>query len=178
MSHPDASALADRRPIEPGEVWENRVTRERAVVLELPWQNSEGRGVAELTALPGARVMGEHLHPALHERFSVLQGELTVVRDGRRSVLGVGESARIEPGVWHDWWNDAQAHAVVRVEFTPGERFVHMIAKMFGLAREGHVNAKGAQVAEVDLFSSAWFRSVPESPHGQRQQYHRGGNRE
>src|SRR3954452_3911326 len=143
MSHPDASAPADRRPIEPGEVWENPVTRERGVVRELPWQNREGRGVAELTALPGARVMGVHLHPALHERFRVLQGELTVVRDGRRSVLGVGESAHIEPGVWHDWWNDAQAHAVVRVEFTPGERFVHMIETMFGLAREGHLNAKG-----------------------------------
>jgi quercetin dioxygenase-like cupin family protein len=143
MSHPDASAPADGRPIESGEVWENPVTSERAVDLELPWQNGEGRGVAELTALPGARVMGEHLHPALHERFSVLQGELTVVRDGRRSVLGVGESAQIEPGVWHDWWNDAQAHAVVRVEFTPGERFVHMLETMFGLASEGHVNVKG-----------------------------------
>ena len=37
----------------------------------------------------------------------------------------------------------AERKAVVRVEFTPGERFVHMIETMFGLAREGHVNAKG-----------------------------------
>jgi len=87
--------------------------------------------------------MGEHLHPALHERFSVIEGELTVVRDGRRLVLRAGESAHIEPGVWHDWWNEAKGNAVVRVEFTPGERFVHMIETMFGLAREGHVNAKG-----------------------------------
>src|SRR5215217_4391936 len=36
----------------------------------------------------------------------------------------------------------------------------------------------GPGVAEVDLFSSARFRPVPESPHGQRQQYHGGGNRE
>jgi len=33
-------------------------------------------------------------------------------------------------------------------------------------------------VAEVDLFSSGLFRPVPESPHSQRQQYHRRGNRE
>ena len=65
------------------------------------------------------------------------------MRDGRRSVLRAGESAQIEPGVWHDWWNEAERKAVVRVEFTPGERFVHMIETMFGLAREGHVNAKG-----------------------------------
>jgi hypothetical protein len=76
VSHPDPLAPADRRPIEPGEVLENPVTRERAVALELPWQNAEGRAVAELTALPGARVLGEHLHPSLHERFTVMHGEL------------------------------------------------------------------------------------------------------
>jgi hypothetical protein len=38
--------------------------RERAVVIELPWQNTEGRGIADLTALPGAGVLGEHLHPS------------------------------------------------------------------------------------------------------------------
>ena len=114
MSHPDPSAPADRRPIEPGDVLENPVTGEHAVVLELPWRNTESRAVAELTALPGARVVGEHLHPALHERFSVLRGELTVVRNGGRSVLRAGESADIEPGVWHDWWNEGQEDAVVR----------------------------------------------------------------
>ena len=143
MSHPDPSAPADRRPIEPGDVLENPVTGEHAVVLELPWRNTESRAVAELTALPGARVVGEHLHPALHERFSVLRGELTVVRNGGHSVLRAGESADIEPGVWHDWWNEGQEDAVVRVEITPGERFVYMIETLFGLAREGHVNAKG-----------------------------------
>ena len=143
MSHPDPSAPADRRPIDPGEVLENPVTGEHAVVLELPWQNPDGRAVAELTALPGARVAGEHLHPALHERFSVLQGELTVVRDGRRSTLSAGESAYIAPGVWHDWWNETQEDTLVRVEVTPGERFMHMIETLFGLGREGHVNAKG-----------------------------------
>jgi mannose-6-phosphate isomerase-like protein (cupin superfamily) len=143
VSHPDPSAPADRRPIEPGEVLENPVTRERAVALELPWQNPQGRVVAELTALPGARVAGEHLHPSLHERFTVVQGELTVVRDGRRSTVHAGQSADIGPGTWHDWWNEGEVDAVVRVEVTPGERFVHLIETTFGLAREGHVNAKG-----------------------------------
>jgi quercetin dioxygenase-like cupin family protein len=122
---------------------ENPVTRERGVVLELPWENPEARTVAELTAYPGARVAGEHLHPSLHERFTVMQGELTVVRDGRRSTLQAGESADIEAGVWHDWWNEAAVDAIVRVEITPGERFIHLIETTFGLAREGHVNAKG-----------------------------------
>ncbi|MGH2886041.1 MAG: cupin domain-containing protein [Solirubrobacteraceae bacterium] len=143
MSHPDLSAPPDLRPIEPGEVFENPVTRERAMIIELPWRNTDGRAVAEMTALPSARVVGEHMHPALHESFSVLQGELTVIRDGQRSTLCAGQSAHIEPGVWHDWFNEGDVDAVVRVEVTPGERFAHMIETLFGLAREGHVNEKG-----------------------------------
>ena len=167
MSHPDPAAAPDLRPIEPGEVLENPVTRERAVIVELPWLNDEGRVVADLTALPGARVAGEHLHPALHERFSVQSGELTMLRDGQRSVLRAGEEAHIEPGVWHDWWNAGDVDAIVRVEITPGERFAHMIETLFGLAREGHVNKRGMpDPLQLALFATEFsdvvvFRKPP-----------------
>jgi quercetin dioxygenase-like cupin family protein len=78
------------------------VTLERAVLIEAPWWNDAGRAVADMTTLPGARVVGEHLHPALHESFTVREGELTVLRDGQRSIVRAGERADIEPGVWHD----------------------------------------------------------------------------
>jgi len=143
VSHPDRFHPPDPRPIELGEVFENPVTRERAVILELPWQNAEGRAAAEMTALVGARVVGEHRHPALRESFSVLEGELTVVRDGQRTTVRAGERVEISPGEWHDWFNVADVDAIVRVEVTPGERFAHLIETLFGLAREGHVNAKG-----------------------------------
>jgi quercetin dioxygenase-like cupin family protein len=143
VSHPDPAAAPDTRPLEPGEIWENPVTLERAVLLEAPWWNDARRAVADLTAPPGARVVGEHLHPALHESFTVRAGELTVLRDGQRSVLRAGQRADIEPGVWHDWWNAGRQDAIVRVEVTPGERFAHMIETLFGLAREGHVNKRG-----------------------------------
>jgi quercetin dioxygenase-like cupin family protein len=143
MSHPQPDGPPDRAPIEIGEVWENPVTRERATILERPWDNSAGRATAELTALVGARVVGEHRHPALVERFTVLQGELTLKRDGRISSLHQGETALVEPGVWHDWWNAGACDARVRVEITPGERFVHMIETFFGLARLGHTDGRG-----------------------------------
>jgi quercetin dioxygenase-like cupin family protein len=143
MAHPDPHGTPDLRPIEIGEVWENPVTGERATILELPYANPEGRAVAELTALVGARVVGEHRHPALVERFTALEGELTVKRDGRTSMLRAGETAVIEPGVWHDWWNAGDRDARVRVEITPGERFAHMIETLFGLARLGYTNGKG-----------------------------------
>jgi quercetin dioxygenase-like cupin family protein len=143
MSHPDPHGPPDLTPIQVGEVWENPVTDERGTILELPYKNPEGRATVELTALVGARVVGEHRHPALVERFTALEGELTVKRDGQTSILREGETAVVEPGVWHDWWNANDRDARVRVEITPGERFAHMIEALFGLARLGHTNAKG-----------------------------------
>jgi quercetin dioxygenase-like cupin family protein len=143
VSRPDPNGAPDLTPIKVGEVWENPVTAERATILEAPWQSAEGRATAELTALVGARVVGEHRHPAMVERFTVLDGELTLKRDGTTSVLSEGETAVIDPGVWHDWWNASDRNARVRVEVTPGERFVHMIETLFGLARLGHTNNKG-----------------------------------
>ena len=172
MSHPDPNGPADLTPIQVGEVWENPVTRERATILELPHENPDGRVSAELVALVGARVVGEHLHPALVERFTVLEGELTLKLDGRTSVLREGESALVEPGTWHDWWNAADRDARVRVEITPGERFAHMIETLFGLARLGHTNAKGMpnplQLALVaqEFGDVAVFRSPPPAVQG------------
>ena len=163
MSHPDPNGRPDRAPIQVGEIWENPVTRERATILELPYMNPEGRATAELTALVGARVMGEHRHPALVERFTVLEGELTV-----KHVLREGETAVVEPGVWHDWWNASDQHdARVRVEVTPGERFAHMIETVFGLARLGHTDSKGVpHPLQLALFAPEFsdviqFRSPP-----------------
>jgi len=74
MSQPDPNGAPDRRPIKVGEVWENPVTGERSVILERPWDNLASRVTGELTALVGARVMGEHRHPALVEQFTVVEG--------------------------------------------------------------------------------------------------------
>jgi len=167
MSHPDPNAPPDLTPIQPGEVWTNPVTRERAVLLEFPTENADGRATAEMTALGGARVVGEHRHPALLECFTVLEGELTVKRDGRTSIVREGETATIEANVWHDWWNGAEHDARVRVEVTPGERFAHMIETLFGLARLGHTNDKGMpHLLQLALFAPEFedvivFRKPP-----------------
>ncbi len=160
MSHPDPNGPPDLRPVQIGEIWENPITRERAKIIERPHDNAEGRSVAELDALVGARVVGEHRHPAIAERFTVLDGELTVKKDGKISILRKGETATIEPNVWHDWWNAGNVNARVRVEVTPGERFGHMIETLFGLARLGHTTSKGLpHPLQLALFATE-FRDV------------------
>jgi quercetin dioxygenase-like cupin family protein len=106
-------------------------------------KNPDHRLVAELVALVGSRVAGEHRHPAMVERFTVLEGELIVKRDGRTSILREDQTGVFERGVWHDWWNGSDRDARVRVEAIPGERFAHGIETLFGLARLGHTNTKG-----------------------------------
>ena len=119
MSHPDPDGPADLTPIEVGEVWTNPVTGDRATFLELPSTNPDGRCSSELTALVGAPG-GEHRHPTVVERFTVLEGELTLKVDGQTSVLGKGETATIDAGVWHESWNASDRDAQMRVELTPG----------------------------------------------------------
>jgi quercetin dioxygenase-like cupin family protein len=143
MSHPDPNGPAATTPYRAGDELDNPVTREHAVILELPWQNPEGRAVAEMTARVGARVLGEHIHPGASEKFTVLEGELTVKLDGKVMRLVQGQSAEVAGGRWHDWWNASDRDARVLVEVTPGARFGHMLETMFGLANLGHVDAKG-----------------------------------
>jgi quercetin dioxygenase-like cupin family protein len=160
MRHPEPNGPPDRTPIKLGEVWENPVTRERATILERPWDNQAGRVTAELTALVGARVVGEHYHPALVECFTPVDGELTVKRNGQISILRQGETAVIQPGVWHDWWNASDHDARVRVEITPGERFAHMIETFYGLARLGYTDRKGMPYPLQLALCAEEFRDV------------------
>jgi hypothetical protein len=74
VSHPDPHVAPDLTPIEVGEVWENPVTGERAKILELTHANTEGRATAELTALVGARVVGEHSTPPSSSVSPCLRG--------------------------------------------------------------------------------------------------------
>ncbi|MGH2985408.1 MAG: cupin domain-containing protein, partial [Solirubrobacterales bacterium] len=129
--------------IERGYTSENPVTGERAIVLEAPQDNPERRLVAELHVRPGGAVAGEHVHPAITERFEVIEGRLGVSLDGRHSSLGPGEAVEVAAGRWHDWWQEGEDTAIVRVEVTPGDRFIEGIRTLFGLAYDGRTNAKG-----------------------------------
>jgi quercetin dioxygenase-like cupin family protein len=167
VSHPDPNGPAATRPWRAGDELWNPVTRERAVILETPLDNPVGRARAEMTALVGSRVLGEHLHPGMIERFTVLEGQLTVRLDGKIGKLREGETSEVRAGQWHDWWNAEDHDARVIVEVEPGARFAHMLETLFGLAEMGHVDAKGMpnllQMALIgrEFSDAVQFRSPP-----------------
>lgn len=127
-----------------GDVYENRVTGERAVVRGVVEEAGGGRAVVDLHVRPHGAVAGEHVHDYIGESFEVLSGTIGFRLDGREEeVAGPARRVEIAAGVVHDWWNAGEEEAHVRVEVHPAERFELMIATLYGLANDGRTNAKG-----------------------------------
>ena len=126
-----------------GNVFENPVTAERAIVRIGTEQTGGELLVADLYIRPGGAVMGEHYHPAIEERFTLLRGQLGVRLSGRVTNPRPGVMLFVPARVPHDWWNAGDEDAVVRVEIRPAARFEVMIQNAFGLAQDGKVNRRG-----------------------------------
>lgn len=126
-----------------GELYENPVTGERVVVRVPPRQSNGHLLVADLYVRPGGAVVGEHIHPATSETFTVVRGELAVRHGGRELRARPGTRLRVPAGVVHDLWNDGAEEARVVLEVQPGERWAQLIRQLFLLAQDGRTDARG-----------------------------------
>lgn len=151
-----------------GEVFENPVTGERAVI-RIGTEDSGGELlVADLYIRPGGAVMGEHIHPAIEERFTVFRGQVGFRLSGRETVAEPNVSLVVPPGNPHDWWNAGSEEALVRVEIRPAARFETMIKNAFGLAQDGKVNKKGMpNLLQLAVFAQE-FNDVAQFTHPPR----------
>lgn len=153
-----------------GDFYENRITGERAVVLRGDEDGAAQSAITHLTVRPHGAVVGEHVHPAITERFQVITGRLGTRIDGREGVLGPGQEAVAAAGTPHDWWNAGDGEASVIVELSPPDpRFEQMIATLFGLANTGRTDAKGMpSVLQMALtahaFSDVIYLTRPPRP--------------
>lgn len=130
-----------------GDVYENPVTGERAVVRVGAEESGGELAVADLYVRPGGAVAGEHVHPGIEEVFTVVEGSVGFRLDGREDVAGPGRRLAVPPGVSHYWWNAGDGEARVVAELRGDARllggFVAMLSNLFGLARDGKTVAKG-----------------------------------
>lgn len=137
-----------------GDVIENPVTGERAVVRVGTEDGDGDLLVADLYVRPGGAVTGEHVHPVIEERFTLLRGRVGFRIDGQEAIAEAGQQLHVPPGVVHDWWNAGDTEAHVLVEIQPAARFEEMIANLFGLAQDGKTNAKGMpNLLQVAVFA-------------------------
>jgi len=159
VSHPPTLAAATE-PLRAGESLENPCTGERGVLVKAPWEGDDPSLEAELHVQPSGAVVGEHMHRYLDERFTVEAGRIAFRLDGTESVAEPGSVVEIPRGSWHDWWNAGEEEAVARVRISDGARFLQMIETLFGLARDGHTNARGLpDPLQLAMFATE-FRDV------------------
>ena len=126
-----------------GDTIENPATGERAVV-RVGTEESEGQLlVSDLYVKPGGAVLGEHVHPAIEESFTVVRGRVGFRIDGRESIAKPDRRLHVPAGTPHDWWNAGEEEAHVIVEISPAQRFEEAILNSFGLAQDGKTNSKG-----------------------------------
>ena len=130
--------VPDPRPIA-----SNPATGERSVLLTDPRDHPDQVLVSHLSVEPGGRVVAPHWHPSLEERFLILKGRVGFYLDGKEMTLGAGEHAHVKRNVVHDWWQVGDETAEAIVEVDPGVRFLEMVGTLFGLSRDGKVNARG-----------------------------------
>ena len=82
-------------------------------------ENPESRLVADLYIAPGQRLVAEHRHPGIRERFTVIRGRVGFSLAGRRSIVEAGMTIEVTAGLPHDWWNAGDEEAHVLVEIAP-----------------------------------------------------------
>lgn len=126
-----------------GDVIENPVTGERVVVRQGTEDTAGERLEVDLYVRPGGAVVGEHVHPHLEERFTVLRGRVGFRLNGKEATATLGDTLHVPAGMAHDWWNAGDDEAHVRVEIQPVGRFEEMILNFFGLAQDGKTDKKG-----------------------------------
>jgi quercetin dioxygenase-like cupin family protein len=142
-----------------GEIYENRVQGDRAIVREGSEDTGGERLVVDLYIRPGGAVAGKHVHSYITERFEVLTGTVRFHLDGRDEIAAPGRQVEVPPGVVHDWWNVGRDEAHVLVDIRPAERFELMIEDLYGLANDGKSNARGVpRLLPLALFAREFRR--------------------
>jgi hypothetical protein len=110
---------------------------------------------------PDGFVASPHVHPAQTETFTVVKGLLGIKTGRDLRYLDPGDTAVVEAGTGHRFWNAGDERAVFRCEIRPALRFESLIETMFGLAGDGKVNAKGMPTPfRLAVIAQAHFDTV------------------
>ena len=106
-----------------------------------------------------------HIHLKCEERFEVISGQLGVVLDGERRVLGSGEQLLIPPGTPHTFWNAGEGELRFVTDVRPPGELQTYWETLFGLAEDGKVNSDGLpnplQLALVAPLADSYDPRIP-----------------
>jgi quercetin dioxygenase-like cupin family protein len=107
-----------------------------------------------------------HYHLTYAEEFEVVDGRLTIQRDGERLMLGPGETAHAPIGSRHRFANDTDQPVTFLTTIRPARRFEELIRIVYGLARDGKTIRGGVprnplELALVFEISETYLPTLP-----------------
>jgi mannose-6-phosphate isomerase-like protein (cupin superfamily) len=126
-----------------GDQIENPVTGERLVFHETSAETNGERVVFETIVQPGGFVAAAHVHPFQSEVFGVRAGTLGLRKGKENLELRAGDSATVEPGTPHKFWNAGTEEVRFVCTVTPALEFERLIATMYSFAADGKTTKKG-----------------------------------
>ena len=91
---------------------------------------------------PGGGVT-PHVHPAMEERFHVLEGRVGFLAGRAWRSAGPGEEVVVPPGVRHAYRNDGDAAAHVRCDVRPPSSLQAFLEEVAALSRAGLISRRG-----------------------------------
>jgi quercetin dioxygenase-like cupin family protein len=121
----------------------NPVTGERLVFLATSRDTDGEYCLVETYVEPGGFVAQAHVHPHQTERFTAVDGALSLKVGREKIELAPGESAVVEQGTAHKFWNPGDETIRFVCEVRPALQFESLIETMFALAADGKTNKKG-----------------------------------
>jgi quercetin dioxygenase-like cupin family protein len=93
---------------------------------------------------PGGGVSIPHYHPAIEERFTVLEGETTFMADRKPIVARAGDdTVVVNPGVRHSFKNTGTTEAHIACEAEPAMDLQAFLTEAAAMARAGKYTRHG-----------------------------------
>jgi len=143
-----------------GDVIENPRRNEQVRLLETALETGGARIVMGVTAEPTEVGPPIHMHPAQTETFEIEGGRLTyVLGRSQPRTAGPGDLVVIPRGISHTWWNAGPDTLRMVGRLEPAGRWQTFMETVYGLIRDGKVNARGIP-APLQMAVLAWeFRN-------------------
>lgn len=110
-----------------------------AVTIVKDASATKGEYVEFVVTLPaGAPGPPPHIHPLQEEYFEVLEGKLGLMVNGRKIVLGSGESYELPRNTIHTFYNGGETSFKIRTIFRPALHMDWLSAEMIASANRNN----------------------------------------
>jgi mannose-6-phosphate isomerase-like protein (cupin superfamily) len=84
-----------------------------------------------------------HVHPAMEERFTVVEGRPELLAGRRWTAAGPGEVVVVPPGTRHAFRNRGDAVVHMRTEATPASTLEAFLTEVAALSQAGKISPRG-----------------------------------